>query len=73
MKKKRSSIGCLFWLALILLVAVIFLFNRKTIVTVIRKTGFDSILTRGEREEPPEVVRAENEVRVAEDEDITEE
>lgn len=71
MKKKRSSIGCLFWLALILLVAVIFLFNRKTIVNVIRKTGFDSILTREEREEPPEVVRAEDEVGVAEDEDPT--
>ena len=67
MKKKRSSIGCLFWLALILLVAVIFLFNRKTIVNVIRKTGFDSVLTRREKEESPEVVRAEEEVGTEDD------
>lgn len=72
MKKKRSSIGCLFWLALILLVAVIFLFNRKTIVQVIRKTGFDSVLTRNEKEEPPEIVRAEQEVGIDEESETEE-
>jgi spore germination protein GerM len=40
MKRKKSSIGCLFWIALILLVLVIFLFNRKTIETVMENTGF---------------------------------
>ena len=39
MGKKKSSIGCLFWVALILLVLVIFLFNRKTIESVLDRTG----------------------------------
>ena len=46
MKRKKSSIGCLFWIALILLVLVIFLFNRKTIETVMDNTGFwDAVRT----------------------------
>ena len=46
MKRKKSSIGCLFWIALILLVLVIFLFNRKTIETVMENTGFwDAVRT----------------------------
>jgi len=44
MKRKKSSIGCLFWIALILLVLVIFLFNRKTIEAVMDNTGFWDIL-----------------------------
>lgn len=44
MKRKKSSIGCLFWIALILLVLVIFLFNRKTIEAVMDNTGFWDIV-----------------------------
>ena len=58
MKKKKSSIGCLFWIALILLVLVIFLLNRKTISNVIESTGFLNILTKEEEsEKKPEVKR----------------
>ena len=39
MGRKKSSIGCLFWTALVLLVLVIFLFNRSTIESVLDKTG----------------------------------
>ncbi|MBN1649473.1 MAG: GerMN domain-containing protein [Spirochaetales bacterium] len=38
-KKKKGSIGCLFWIALILLVIVIFMFNQKSIARVVRSTG----------------------------------
>ena len=57
MKKKQSSVGCLFWIALVLLVLVVFLFNKKTIQTVIEKTGFMNVLKKERPEEPapPEV------------------
>ena len=46
MKRKRgASLGCLFWIALILLVLVVFLFNRKRIETVLEATGFIEVLT----------------------------
>lgn len=58
MKKKKSSIGCLFWVALILLVLVIFFLNRKTISNVIESTGFLNVLTKEkETEETLEVKR----------------
>jgi germination protein M len=50
MGRKKSSIGCLFWTALVLLVLVIFLFNRNTIGTVLDKTG---LLTYLKRDRPP--------------------
>lgn len=43
--------GCLFWIALILLVLVIFLFNRKRIETVLESTGFIDVISTS-REEP---------------------
>jgi spore germination protein GerM len=49
MAKKRASLGCLFWLALVLLVLVIFLFNQKNIETVLNKTGFMDLLRKTER------------------------
>ena len=51
MGRKKSSIGCLFWTALVLLVLVIFLFNRGTIETVVEKTG---LLTHLKRNKPSE-------------------
>ncbi len=44
MARKKASLGCLFWLALILLVVVVFLFNRTTINRVIESTGFMNVL-----------------------------
>ncbi|MBI9104657.1 MAG: GerMN domain-containing protein [Spirochaetales bacterium] len=58
-EKKKSSIGCLFWIALILLILVMFLFNRKTIETVLDNTGFLEIFTN--EEVVPDVERIENE------------
>lgn len=37
-KKNSASLGCLFWIAFILLVIVLFFFNRKTIADVLGKT-----------------------------------
>ncbi len=54
-KKNKASIGCLFWIALILLVLVIFLFNRETIQNVLEETGFMEIIQNNdEPSEPPE-------------------
>ena len=60
MKKKRSPIGCLFWLALILLIVVVFLFNRERIKTVLENTGFTELLSREKEEKEPEIVREED-------------
>jgi len=58
MGKRRSSIGCLFWIALILLVLVIVLFNRKTIENVLKNTDFVSLFKKEiTTEETPEVQR----------------
>jgi len=38
-KKKPASLGCLFWIAFILLVIVLFFFNKKNIAGVLEKTG----------------------------------
>jgi germination protein M len=39
-KRKRASLGCLFWIALILLVVVVFLLNQQNIQAVLKDTGF---------------------------------
>ena len=46
MGRKKSSIGCLFWTALVLLVLVVFLFNKGTIESVVEKTGLLTYLRR---------------------------
>ncbi len=57
-KKKNSSLGCLFWIALILLALVIFLFSRERISTVLETTGFEKLLkTVQDDENNPEVTR----------------
>jgi len=55
--KNQTSIGCLFWVALILLILVIFLFNRETIQNVLDETGFIEFLKSNEKK--PEVERVE--------------
>lgn len=54
-QKRKTSLGCLFWIALILLVLVIFLFNRKRIETVLETTGFIDVISTSR--EAPEVER----------------
>ena len=55
--KNKSSIGCLFWIALILLILVIFLFNKDTIQNVLDETGFVEFIQSNEKE--PEIERVE--------------
>ena len=56
MAKKRASLGCLFWFALVLLAVVVFLFSRDTVRSVIEKTGFLTALRRQEAEDTSVVV-----------------
>jgi spore germination protein GerM len=55
MAKKRRTLGCLFYIALVLLVLVVFLFNRGRVQEVLEKTGFTRLF---DREKPAEVVVA---------------
>lgn len=43
-KKRRASVGVLFWVAVILLVAVIFLANRTNIQNVLESTGLVTVI-----------------------------
>ncbi len=54
MAKKKKRLGCLFWVALVLIVVVVFLFNQKTILEVIRKTDFPALF-KNKKDEPPAV------------------
>ena len=69
-KNNKTSIGCLFWIALILLVLVIFLFNRETIQSVLDETGFMDIVQKERTEKEPEIeqVKPEQEPETAEPE-----
>jgi hypothetical protein len=57
MARKRNTIGCLFYVALVLLVLVIFLFNRVRVQQVIEKTGFIRLFQKRQAA-PVEVVVA---------------
>ena len=57
MKKKKSSIGCLFWIALILLIIVVFLFSRSRIENVMEATGFLDIISSNKENKEPEIER----------------
>ena len=46
-KKKSASLGCLFWIAFILLVIVLFFFNRKNITEALEKTGASNLFSGG--------------------------
>ena len=46
MARKKASLGCLFWIALVLLVVVVFLFNRSAIEGVLERTDLVGILQR---------------------------
>ncbi len=49
MARKKASLGCLFWMALVLLVIVIFLFNQKNIEHVLRRTGFWNLFSKDDK------------------------
>ena len=53
MARKRTPLGCLFYVALVLLAIVIFLFNRVKVQEVLAKTGFTRLF---EHKKPVEVV-----------------
>jgi germination protein M len=55
MAHKRNTLGCLFYIALVLLALVIFLFNRSKVQEVIEKTGFTRLFER-KKPAPVEVV-----------------
>lgn len=60
MKKNRTSLGCLFWIALIILVLIVFLFNRKKIEDVMHSTGLLDLLKIERRtDQTPEIRRVE--------------
>ena len=54
MAKKKKTLGCLFWISLVLIVVVVFIANQKNIRDVLRKTGFRDLFEK-ETDEPPEV------------------
>jgi spore germination protein GerM len=54
MAKKKKTLGCLFWISLVLIVVVVFIANQKNIRDVLRKTGFRELFEK-ETDEPPEV------------------
>lgn len=59
-RKKKSSIGCLFWVALILLLIVIFLLSRSRIESVLEATGFKDILKKNTNITTPLIIQNTN-------------
>ncbi|UCF97939.1 MAG: GerMN domain-containing protein [Spirochaetaceae bacterium] len=55
MAKKRRTLGCLFYIALVLLVLVVFLFNRSRVQEVLEKTGFTRLFEK-QSDQPAEVL-----------------
>ncbi len=43
-KKKQASLGCVFWIAFILLIIVLFFFNKKNIGDILERTGARDLL-----------------------------
>jgi spore germination protein GerM len=60
-RKKRASVGILFWIAFVLFVAVVFLYNKQNIENVLETTGLVEVLSDrigiSSEEAPPEVTR----------------
>lgn len=64
-KRKKTSLGCLFWVAFALFVVVVFLYNRETINRVVRESGIMELLGRGDRPQAPPADAAPQPVRQA--------
>jgi spore germination protein GerM len=59
-RKKRASVGILFWIAFVLFVAVVFLYNKQNIENVLETTGLVEVISDRigmSDEERPEVTR----------------
>jgi germination protein M len=54
-KRKKASLGCLFWIALILLVVVVFLLNQQNIQAVFKDTGFLTLFQNQDEKQDDEV------------------
>jgi len=52
--KRKISLGCLFWIVFILLIAVLFFLNKDTISFVLDKTNARSIFSKEKAEDPQE-------------------
>jgi germination protein M len=57
-RRSSSSVGCLFWVALILLILVVALLNQPRITKVLQETEFFEVILQNEE---PEVVRNDEE------------
>jgi len=71
-RKKRASVGILFWIAFVLFVAVVFLYNRQNIENVLETTGLIDVLSDrvgiSSEEGEPEVTREERDAEGAPEE-----
>ena len=54
-RRRRASLGCLFWLALVLLVLVVVLFNRGAVQSVLEATNLLEMLGGQRGEQPPRI------------------
>lgn len=63
-RKKRASVGILFWIAFVLFVAVVFLYNKQNIENVLETTGLVEVLSERvglSGDDEPEVTREDSE------------
>ena len=64
--KGKISLGCLFWVLFILLMAALFIFNKDTIIHVLEKTNAKSILT-GKKAETGQTADSLPEIQLKDD------
>ena len=65
--KRKISLGCLFWIVFILLIAVLFFLNKDTISFVLEKTNARSIFSNNKVEKTQESTQALPEIQSKED------
>ncbi|EPF27980.1 hypothetical protein DWB79_10715 [Treponema medium] len=65
--KRKISLGCLFWIVFILLIAVLFFLNKDTISFVLDKTNARSIFLKDKVETPQESSQALPEIQSKEE------
>lgn len=71
-RKKRASVGVLFWIAFLLFVAVVFLYNKQNIEQVLESTGLVEVIADrvgGSDGERPRVTRGDEEPEETETEE----
>ena len=67
MKQKRSQIGCLFWVALVLLALVVVLFNRPGFEKTLKSIGVSNLIsTHVPPSKPPTLTRVEQSPAISE-------